>query len=350
MEEQSAQERPVEKHSESIHQHQKPCPPPPPRSRRWLIRGLVVLLLISVVFNLGFFAWYQEYFTIGGGPAEQFETGDQFAKEKIAIISITGTIMPPFTERILRSIKRAHEDDQVKGILLEIDSPGGLVADSHQIYHRLVELRKTKPIVVYMKRMAASGGYYVAMGAGEEGVIFAEPTTWTGSLGVIIPRFDLSGLAEKVGVVSDPLKTGEFKDALNPFRNLTDRERAIWDHILDESYQRFLNVITDNRKDLDYDQVKKLATGQIYPATDAKQNGLIDEIGYQEDALARLQEITGLNKVCVIRYSHPRSLADVLLGSAEASHIENRKQALLDSTVPRAMYFASWMGEMPGWQ
>ncbi|WP_339729602.1 signal peptide peptidase SppA [uncultured Gimesia sp.] len=347
MEEQPAQEKLVAKQSELVQQHKNPCPPP--RSRRWLMRGLVVVLLVSVVFNLGFYAWYQEYFTIGGGPAEQFETGDQFAKEKIAIISITGTIMPPFTERILRSIKRAHEDDQVKGILLEIDSPGGLVADSHQIYHRLVELRKTKRIVVSMKRMAASGGYYVAMGAGEEGVIFAEPTTWTGSLGVIIPRFDMSGLAEKVGIVSDPLKTGEFKDALNPFRNLTDRERAIWDHILDESYQRFLNIITDNRKNLDYDQVKKLATGQIYPATDAKQNGLIDEIGYQEDALARLKEITGLNQVRVIRYSHPKSLADILLGSAEASQAENRKQALLDSTVPRAMYFASWMGDLPAW-
>lgn len=350
MEEQSAQENPEVKGHESALQSQKQCPPRPRSKPRWLVRGLVVLLLISIVFNLGFYAWYQEYFTIGGGPAEQFEAGDQFAKDKIAIISIAGTIMPPFTERILRSIKRAHEDDHVKGVLLEIDSPGGLVADSHQIYHRLVELRKTKRIVVYMKRMAASGGYYVAMGAGEEGVIFAEPTTWTGSLGVIIPRFDMSGLAEKVGVVSDPLKTGEFKDALNPFRNLTERERAIWDHILDESYQRFLNVITDNRKNLDYDQVKKLATGQIYPATDAKQNGLIDEIGYQEDALARLQEITGLQNVRVIRYSHPASLADILLGSAEASQVENRKQALLDSTVPRAMYFASWMGEIPVWQ
>ncbi|MFH1301757.1 MAG: signal peptide peptidase SppA, partial [Planctomycetota bacterium] len=225
---------------------------------RWLVRGLVLLLLISLFFNLGFYAWYQEYFTIGGGPTEQFETGDQFAKEKIAIISITGTIMPPFTERILHSIKKAQEDEHVKAVLLEIDSPGGLVADSHQIYHRLVQLRQTKTIVVSMKRMAASGGYYVAMAAGEKGVIFAEPTTWTGSLGVIIPRFDLSGLAEKVGVVSDPLKTGEFKDALNPFRNLSKQERAIWDHILDESYQRFLHVITDNRKNLDYDQVKKL--------------------------------------------------------------------------------------------
>lgn len=318
--------------------------------RRWLMRGLVIVLLVSLFFNLGFYIWHQEYFKIGGGPTEQFETGDQFAKEKIAIISITGTIMPPFTERILRSIKTAQEDAQVKAILLEIDSPGGLVADSHQIYHRLVQLRKTKPIVVTMKRMAASGGYYVAMAAGEKGVIFAEPTTWTGSLGVIIPRFDLSGLAEKVGIVSDPLKTGEFKDALNPFRNLSKQERAIWDHILDESYQRFLNIITDNRKNLDYAQVKKLATGQIYPATDAKENGLIDEIGYQEDALARLQKITGLDKVRVVRYTNPTSLADILLGSAEATHAENRKQALLNSTVPRAMYFASWMGEMPGWQ
>lgn len=341
-EQQSSPENSKEKAEES-----RPAAPP---ARRWVMRSLVVLLMISVLFNLGFYAWYQEYFTIGGGPTEQFETGDQFAADKIAIISITGTIMPPFTERILESIKTADEDKRVRGVLLEIDSPGGLVADSHQIYHRLVELRKKKPIVVSMKRMAASGGYYVAMGAGKEGVIFAEPTTWTGSLGVIIPRFDLSGLAENLGVVSDPLKTGEFKDALNPFREMSKRERDIWDHILDESYQRFLTIITDNRKNLDYDQVKKLATGQIYPATDARENGLIDEIGYQEDALARLREIAKLKNVRVIRYRHPVTLADILLGSAEASQVENRKQALLDSTVPRAMYFASWLGEMPGWQ
>ncbi|MFK7777811.1 MAG: signal peptide peptidase SppA [Gimesia sp.] len=316
---------------------------------RWLVRGSVALLLISLFINLGFYFWFQDYFTVGGSASEQFVSGDQYAKKKIAIISISGTIMPPFTERILHSIKKAQGDEDVKAVLLEIDSPGGFVADSHQIYHRLVQLRKTKPIVVSMKRMAASGGYYVAMAAGEKGVIFAEPTTWTGSLGVIIPRFDMSGLAEKIGIVSDPLKTGEFKDALNPFRDLTERERAIWDHILDESFQRFLNVITDNRKNLDYDQVKKLATGQIYPATDAKENGLIDEIGYQEDALARLQEITGLKKVCVIRYSHPVSLFDILLGSAEDNQVENRKQALLNSTVPRAMYLASWIGEIPGW-
>lgn len=340
------QQKPVSKNTATTHQSEKQGPP----RRRWLVRGLVLLLMISLIFNLSFYALYQEYFSSSDGPTEKFEAGDRYATEKIAIISVSGTIMPPFTERILKSIKKAHKDDQVRGVLLEIDSPGGFVADSQQIYHRLSELSKKKPIFVYMKRMAASGGYYIAMGAGEDGVIFAEPTTWTGSLGVIIPRFDMSGLAEKVGVVSDPLKTGEFKDSLNPFRNLTKRERAIWDHILDESYQRFLNVITDNRKNLDYEQVKKLATGQIYPAADAKENGLIDEIGYQEDALARLQEKIGLKKVRVIKYNHPASLADILLGSAEASQVEYRKQALLESTVPRAMYLASWMGDLPGWQ
>lgn len=324
-----------------------PKPPPPPPRKSWLARILLICLLISVLFNLSFYSLYQEFFTVGAGPTEEFESGDPHAEQKIAIISISGTIMPPFTERILKAIKKANEDDQVKGVILEIDSPGGLVADSHQIYHRLVELREKKPIVVSMKRLAASGGYYVAMGAGEAGVIFAEPTTWTGSLGVIIPRFDLSGLANKVGVVSDPLKTGEFKDALNPFRNLTKAEREIWDHILDESYQRFINIIADNRKNLDFDQVKKLATGQIYTATDAKANGLIDEIGYQEDAIVRLQEITGLKKVRVIKYSHPASLADILLSSVKAEQPENQKQALLESTVPRAMYFASWLGDVP---
>jgi protease-4 len=330
------------------HHPPKPCHKPP--RRHWLPRILFLLLLISVLFNLGFYVMYQEFFSVGGGPTEQFESGDPDAEQKIAIVSITGTIMPPFTERILRSIEQATKDDQVRAVLLEIDSPGGLVADSHQIYHRLVQLREKKPIVVCMKRMAASGGYYVAMGAGTDGVIFAEPTTWTGSLGVIIPRFDMSGLADKVGIVSDPLKTGEFKDALNPFRNLSPREREIWDHILDESYQRFINIITENRKDLNYDQVKKLATGQIYTATDAQKNGLIDEIGYQEDAIAHLQKRTGLQKVRVIRYTHPASLVDILLSSAQAGQVENRKQALLDSTVPRAMYYTSWLGDVPALQ
>src|SRR4029077_5357237 len=120
---------------------------------------------------------------------------------------VNGTIMPPFTKRILQSIDHAKDDKHVKGVVLVVDSPGGLVSDSHQIYHRLKELGKTKPIFVSMKSLAASGGYYVSMGAGEEGRIFAEPTTWTGSIGVIMPRYEVVELAKKVGIDSKPLKT-----------------------------------------------------------------------------------------------------------------------------------------------
>ena len=123
-----------------------------------------------------------------------------------------------WTIRVNGHLHRA--DDAFGNIahLLVIDSPGGLVTDSHQIYHRLQKLQKEKPVNVQMKRMAASGGYYIAMGAGPKAKIFAEPTTWTGSIGVILPRYDFSKIAEQYGVASDPIKTGPYKDSLNPLR------------------------------------------------------------------------------------------------------------------------------------
>ena len=310
---------------------------PPPR--RWLLR---FLLVVSVLFNIGMYAAYQEYFAAADGPQERYYSGDKSAGKKIAVINIAGTIMPPFTSRILQAIERATDDSDVQGVVLSIDSPGGLVADSHQIYHLLAELRKKKPIVVSMQRMAASGGYYVAMGAGPEGRIFAEPTTWTGSIGVIIPRFDLSKMADQIGIISDPLKTGAFKDALSPFRELTAEERELWEEILDESFQRFLSVIADNRSNFELDQVRELATGQIYTATDAFQNGLVDEIGYEEDAIEFLKLKLGLDKVRVVSYQSEPQLLDLLTGSMQAKQPENQWQRLLEATVPRALYYCSW--------
>ncbi len=316
--------------------------------RRWIRKLLLIALMISVMFNLGLLAKYQEYFSNVNPPLERFHSGDSNSDAKIAIIKITGTIMPPFTERTLRMIKQAKKDDKVEGVLLVIDSPGGLVADSHQIYHRLQELRKEKPVYVAMKRIAASGGIYVAMGAGESGKIFAEPTTWTGSIGVIIPRYDVSTLAEKVGVSSDSLKTGPFKDSLNPFRALNDDERTLWSGILDDAFQRFLNVIADNRKKLNYEQVKtELATGQIFTATEALNNGLVDEIGYEEDAIEALQKDLKLESVRVVSYMFQPSLVELLTSSVQAKQPENELRMLLDATVPKAMYLCSWGPGLP---
>ncbi|MEW4530564.1 signal peptide peptidase SppA [Maioricimonas sp. JC845] len=310
---------------------------------RLLLRLLMFGLVISVLFNLAQFASYQDYVSAGDGPNERFESGDLAAADKIAIVEISGTIMPPFTERILKTIEHVSEDDAVKGVVLAIDSPGGLVADSHQIYHRLQELRQKKPMVVTMGRIAASGGYYVAMGAGPDSPIFVEPTTWTGSIGVIVPRYDVSKLAEKIGVESDSLQTGKFKDTLNPLRPMTEDERAMWGAIIDDAFLRFKTVIADNRSDLDLEQVGELATGQIYTADQALEAGLVDEIGYQEDAIAVLKEKLGLSEVRVVRYSYPATLVDLLTASAQTrSHGTELLREILESQVPRAMYFCGW--------
>ena len=256
--------------------------------------------------------------------------------------------MPPFTKRVLKAIEQVEKDDAVKGVVLVIDSPGGLVADSHQIYHRLQQL--TKPIFVAMKRMAASGGYYIAMGAGEEATIFAEPTTWTGSIGVIIPRFDFSAFVEKYGVKSDPLKTGPFKDALNPFREMEDSERAVWGEILDESFDRFLNVIAENRSDLDYEAIKLLATGQIYTANQAQKNGMIDEIGYEDEAIEALKKKLGLTEALVVSYESEPGLLELLSGVAKAKQPANQWRLALEATVPQPMYLGSWAPAMSSWR
>ncbi|HLQ47122.1 MAG TPA: ATP-dependent Clp protease proteolytic subunit, partial [Planctomycetaceae bacterium] len=137
------------------------------------MRLLIVALVFSLAYCVRLNSEYHEYFNSGRAPTERYHSGDKDARDKIAVIEVSGTIMPPFTGHVLDTIKRVKEDQHVKGVLLVIDSPGGLVADSHQIYEKLKKLRASKPIFVAMKRMAASGGVYIAMGAGETGRIFA---------------------------------------------------------------------------------------------------------------------------------------------------------------------------------
>jgi protease-4 len=284
----------------------------------------------------------KEYFATDEGPSERFHSGDRASADKLAIIRVAGTIMPPFTDHVVRSIKKAKEDKHVKGVILVVNSPGGTVTDSHQIYHRLKELAAEKPIVVSMGSLAASGGYFVAMGAGPKARIFAEPTTWTGSIGVIIPHYEAIEAADKLGIKAVPLKTGEFKDSLSPFKPLSERDRELWENILNQSFDLFLTVIDENRENLDKEKVRALATGQIYTAQDAKDNGLVDEIGFQEDAIESLKKTLGLSEARVVAYHYTLDLWEALLGSAKANDPAAQWRAVLELTVPRAMYFCSW--------
>jgi protease-4 len=302
---------------------------------------LFLLLVISVIVNFVLYASYQQYFATNV-PSEHFHSGSASAENRIALIQLKGTIMGSVTRRTIGQIEQAADDDRVKGVVLNIDSPGGLVADSHQIYHALTKLREKKPIYVSMKRIAASGGLYAAMGAGPKGKIFVEPTTWTGSIGVIIPRYNVKKLAETHGVDYEPLTTGPLKNTLSPFRDLNDTERKVWDAILDDSFDRFLGVIADNRKGLDKDDVRKLATGQIYTAQQAIDNKLVDAVGFEEDVLDALLKETGLKEARVVTYEYPPDLTSILTGMIKAESDAQPLKPLLDTSVPRAMYYCGW--------
>jgi protease-4 len=311
---------------------------------RWLRRLLLGLLAISILINLWFILDPLSY----SPPriAEQHLAGDKHAGDRIAVINFTGTISPPFTERWLKQIEQATEDESVKGVVLAIDSPGGFVADSHQLYRKIELLVKVKPVYVAMKRLAASGGYYIAMGIGEKGRIFAEPTTWTGSIGVIIPRFNATELAQKIGVKVEPLVTGPLKDTLNPFRDMTDQEKDVWAAIMTDSFDRFVSVIDTGRPQLDNAAVRALATGQIYTANQALANHLVDELGYVEDAVAALAKQLQLTSYDAFEYRSTPGLVDALIGS-KASAADAITEQILQSSVPRAMYYASWNPWVP---
>lgn len=314
------------------------------RKSKLLQRIGISLLLASLLLNV-WFIW--EPFSYRRPKiAEQHLQGTAGAADRIAVINFEGTISPPFTSRWLRQLKQAREDKSILGVLLVIDSPGGFVADSHQLYREIQKLAEEKPVNVAMKRIAASGGYYIAMGIGEKGVIYVEPTTWTGSIGVIIPRFNATELTEKFGVKSEPLVTGPLKDTLNPFREMTDHEKTVWGAIMEDAFSRFVTVIADNRSQLDDAAVRHLATGQIYTANQAVENHLVDRIGYVEDAVEELANSLKLTAYDAIEYRSSPGIVDMLIG-ANASQSRTLSEQILQASVPQAMYYASWNPWIP---
>jgi protease IV len=328
--------------------------PHPPRPRRTRLRGLLVLLLLmglggSFLLNLVLISGRG-----GIGPDDQVRE-ELFSKyqfksgrHKIAIISLEGTILSG-EGPIRRQIERAARDDDVKAVVLRVNSPGGTITGSDYLYHHLNELRETyeKPIVVSMGGIAASGGYYVAMAVGETpDTIFAEPTTWTGSIGVIIPHYNASELLSEWGIQEDSIASHRLKNMGSFAREMTDEEREIFQSLVDQGFERFKDVIKTGRPHFQQnaDALDQLATGQVYTAEQARANGLVDKIGFVEDAIDRAITLAGVNPddVQVVRYKPRLTLAGILLGSA-ASRRDLGLAELLDITAPRAYYLCTRM-------
>jgi protease-4 len=194
----------------------------------------------------------------------------------------------------------AGKDCHVKAVVLRVNSPGGAVCASDVMYHDLLAFKEKThiPVVCCMMDMAASGAYYLAMACD---VIFAHPTTVTGSIGVIMSLYDASGLATKIGIASNPIKSGPIKDIGNPLREMTPEERAVLQGLVNSFYDQFVHVVCIGRH-MPEDRVRQLADGRVYAGTEAKALGLIDEIGYMDDAIRHAKAMACVEDACVVGY------------------------------------------------
>ncbi|MGA8849545.1 MAG: signal peptide peptidase SppA [Dehalococcoidia bacterium] len=249
------------------------------------------------------------------------------AVAKIAVISLSGTITTgdsslfsssTITPGLVRDyLTRAEEDKAVKAIVFRIESSGGEIEPCQEILLEIERAKETKTIVGSMGSMAASGGYYISTQADK---IVALPTTMTGSIGVISYAMNVKGLLEKLGIQIETFKGGKYKDMYWGLRELTPEEVEIMQQMIDEYYEHFINVVAEGRG-LSKEEVRNLATGQLYSGTKAKELGLVDELGDLDTAINLAAELAGIKAPIVEYYQPPRLTLWSLLGLVNAIQV-----------------------------
>jgi protease IV len=331
-------------------------PVPPPRGFLWRFFRTIFFLAIGFFLLSLVLAPFAVLMTGDAASRiqEKFVSYDEKATDKIVILPIEGIITESEDGFVKRAIDKAKQDKDVKAIVLRVDSPGGTVTGSDYIYHHLRKLADEKdvPIVVSMGGMAASGGYYVSMAVGHEpNTIFAERTGLTGSIGVLIPHYNLTATMEKLGVVDDSIASHPLKEMLSPTKSMTPEEKKIVQELVKDDFEKFKEVVRAGREAFAKDPKKldALATGQVFTVDQAVKNGLVDKAGYIEDAVERAIELAHMKggKFKVVRYKDEPKLSSLLLGEQSKSPPLDVK-ALLDATTPRAYYLATWLPSLAG--
>ena len=216
--------------------------------------------------------------------------GISLSNDKIAVISIEGVLTS--SEDTIRQFKQYEEDEDVKALVLRIDSPGGTVVAAQEIYAEIRKLREHKVVLTSMGNVAASGGYYVASATEE---IVANPGTLTGSIGVISEYPNIEELMKRVGLRSEVMKSGRFKDLGNPTREMTEEERQLLQDIIDNIHNQFIRDVALGRGRT-VEEIEPLADGRVFTGEQAKENGLVDRLGNFQDALDRAAELAGIDK------------------------------------------------------
>ncbi len=301
-----------------------------------IILGLSVLANIALFLMLlglvaVFMTGQESIFT-----EETIEAGPRASK--IAVITVEGIIDGEKSRDIYEQLNRAADDRQVKGLIIRVDSPGGTISGSDQIFNEINKYREEqdKPVVAFMQGIAASGGYYVSAACDR---IVAEPTAITGSIGVIAGHFVLQGLLEeKLGIQPSVFKSGEKKDWPSPFQPVTEEQRQyVQDKLIKPAYNRFVQIVADGRETLTLADVERLADGSIYSAEEALNEKLIDEIGYLDEAIEQVKELAGIEKAHTVEYHKPFSFGDFLSSQSKSISKINRS-TLYELSTPQILY------------
>jgi protease IV len=300
-------------------------------------------------------------FPDGTEPLKEF-TLQGSGKEKILIIPINGFIADShkdlsfyrkssMVQEIVSQLKRAEKDKDVKAVVLKIDSQGGTVTASDMLYHEISKYRERTGanVVAVMMGVAASGGYYIALPAD---LIFAHPTSITGSIGVVFLRPNVTGLIGKIGLEMGVDKSGKNKDMGSPFRKPTEDEQQIVQNLIDDLAGRFITLVVSHRK-LNDEAKANISTARIYTANDALRLGLVDQIGYLDDAIKKTTTMAGLPedaKVVVYRRTEypDDNVYNTFSGKPTAPEISLIDPGLVESILPlRSGFYYLWLPSQP---
>ncbi|TYP52494.1 signal peptide peptidase SppA [Thermosediminibacter litoriperuensis] len=278
--------------------------------KRLITIALIVLVIASVI----------AAFALGPGSREGLAPREG---NMVGVINLEGviaggsggTFLSSGTDHIVRQLHEAAQDPSIKALVIRINSPGGSAAASQEIYEEVLKVKESgKKVVVSMGDVAASGGYWVASAADK---IVANPATITGSIGVIMEFQNVEGLYDKLGLKVNVIKSAEHKDIGSPTRPMTEEERAIFQGMVDDIYNQFIDVVAKGRN-MDREQVKELADGRIFTGRQAKELGLVDELGNFYEALKIAAELAGIEGEPVIKEYGRKTPLDILLSGASA--------------------------------
>jgi protease-4 len=320
-----------------------PAPAPAPKKRsgwRVFFRIVLVMSILANIFLFFMVIFMGSVFAMGYGGMWTEEVIREGPREiKIAVVSLEGVIYGGVSREMYEQLDAARRDTNVKAVIVRVNSPGGTVSGSDRIYNEIRKFRKStgKPVVAFMQSVAASGGYYASVACEK---IVAEPTTVTGSIGVIAKYFVFEELLEsKLGIKPVTVKSGMKKDWPSSTRTPDAEElKYIEEKMIKPAYDRFLSVIAEGRQGvLTAEQIGKLADGSIFNAEEAKEEKLIDDVGYLDDAIALTMSMANLMEARVVEYRKPLSLFG-MFGVQRSDPLKIDKRTLIELSKMERMY------------